>query len=109
MSVALRISRRSAPSLRLPQEPVFRDEHRRIILGAPEPEVCPYCARRDRLVIVSRPGLYDATPQFQVCCLYCDAEGPPASSRRAAAHQWNEHGVTPENRLHRLLCGPGEA
>jgi Lar family restriction alleviation protein len=89
--------------------PFFHDAQRRIVFGAPDPAACPFCAKRDELVIVSDMSELDSAPLYHVTCECCGAEGPQGRSRRTAAVLWNERGVTAENRLYRLLCGPGEA
>jgi hypothetical protein len=98
-----------ASRLLAPGQPCFRDRRQRIIVGAPDPEACPFCARRDALVIIQGPGLPDTPLLYHVTCDSCGADGPEASSRRTAAALWNRLGVTRANRFHRLLCGPGEA
>jgi hypothetical protein len=105
-----RVSKRSTPPpLPAVNQPCFHDRRQRIILGLPDPQACPFCARRDVLVIVQNLSVLDAPPAYHVTCDCCGADGPEASSRRVAAALWNRLGVTRENRFYRLLCGPGEA
>lgn len=103
------VSARSALSTPAEQRPCFRDPRRRVILGTPDPAPCPFCARRDALIIVADLSLLDVPPRYHVNCGRCGAEGPQARSRRAAAALWNTLGVSAEQRFYRLLCGPGEA
>lgn len=112
-----RVSVRAAPQLPAQPQPrsrerqaCFRDRRQRVILGTPDPAPCPFCARRDGLVIVAaRLTLLEAPPLYQVNCDNCGSGGPQAPSRRAAAALWNTLGVTAEHRFYRQLCGPGEA
>jgi hypothetical protein len=111
------VTRSSAPAVNTPavclalpvvSQPCFRDRRQRIIVGAPAPEACPFCARRDALVIVTGLTVMDAPPHYHVTCDSCGADGPEGPSRRAAGVLWNKLGVIREHRLQRLLCGPGE-
>jgi hypothetical protein len=77
-------------------------------LGTADPAPCPFCARRDHLIIIEGLSLLDAPPTYHVTCDSCGADGPQARSRRAAAALWNDLGVIAEHRFYRLLCGPGE-
>lgn len=87
--------------------PCFQDRRGRFVLGTPAPEPCPFCGTADDVILV-HAGHGDVS-MFNVVCESCDADGPLASTRREAARLWNQRGVTPESRLHRLLFGPGEA
>jgi Lar family restriction alleviation protein len=108
MTARAHTRRRTAAHVPARAPAAFQDRRGRIIIGTPSPAPCPFCNQFDDVVIIRGLTILDEAPLYRVTCERCAADGPLASSRRTAAALWNRHGVTEENRLYRLLCGPGE-